>query len=157
MLYGLLSKSWVSGAMWEISLDHLQCLKVRRLKISLYLTQSLVCSYPIFKQGWAQPQFQTHQLRNFSDIGSKKSDMDPDLFIRPDGRPILFLMSESNPERKEVMILTPSNGRTLTSLLLSGQKTRRRRWWRCHGWHSLRDATGAAGVLEEQWDTSPTL
>ena len=28
--------------------------------------------------------------------------MDPDLFIRPDGRPILFLMSEANPERREV-------------------------------------------------------
>ena len=43
-----------------------------------------------------------NQLRIFSDFDSKKSNMDPDLFIRPDGRPILFLMSESNPERKEV-------------------------------------------------------
>ena len=85
-----------------ILLDHLLCLKVRRLKISLYITQFLVCSYPIFKQGLSTTSIPDTPTKDFSDIGSKKSDMDPDLFIRPDGRPILFLMSESNPERKEV-------------------------------------------------------
>ena len=38
--------------------------------------------------------------------------MDPDLFIRPDGRPVLFLMSEANPERREV---SKRNGSCLQS------------------------------------------
>ena len=45
----------------------------------------------------------------------------------------------------------------LTSFLVSGQKTRWGRWWRCHGWPSLWDVAGAAGILKEQWDTFPTL